>query len=56
MRLPCWFPAVPRPFNPAYRPVWDAMSHAERQMSCLIDMVICLFAIAIITGLQGLFG
>jgi hypothetical protein len=56
MRLPRWLPAVPRPFNPAYRETWDAMSHEERQWSCLIDVAICIFALAIIVGAKGIIG
>ena len=50
-----WFwrivPAVSRPWNPAYRHVWDAMSHRERQISFLIDAVIVfLAALAFLAG------
>jgi hypothetical protein len=43
-------PAVKRPWNPAYRETWDAMTHRERQISFLIDVaiivgaVLCFFA------------
>lgn len=45
-----FIPAVRRPWNPAYRDTWDAMTHRERQISFLIDVAIivavtiCLFA------------
>lgn len=32
------------------------MTHSERQLSCLIDVVIVLFALAIILGLKGIVG
>lgn len=37
-------PAVPRPFNPAYRNVWDLMTRREKQASFLIDMIVVLLA------------
>ena len=27
MKLPLWVPEVRRPFNPAFRDTWQAMSH-----------------------------
>lgn len=47
MKLPRWFPAVSRPWNPAYREVWDDMTHEERQASFLFDMVIVAFVVAL---------
>lgn len=35
-----YIPTVPRPFNPAYRSVWDLMTTREKQWSFLIDMAI----------------
>lgn len=40
-------PAVRRPWNPAYGPVWDRMSHRERQKSFLIDVAITAPALAL---------
>jgi hypothetical protein len=42
MRLPDWFPQVPRPWNPAYREVWDAMTPNEKRWSALVDAVVVL--------------
>ena len=33
-------PQVSRPFNPAYRATWDAMTPRERQWSFIADMLI----------------
>lgn len=41
-------PAVGRPWNPAYRSTWDAMSRRERQNSFLIDLAIFLVAFSLI--------
>lgn len=38
MKLPEWFPQVSRPWNPAYRETWDAMTPDEKRWSCLADM------------------
>jgi hypothetical protein len=40
MRLPEWFPQVPRPWNPAFRSVWDAMTPAEKPWSCFVDALV----------------
>lgn len=40
MKLPRWFPAVRRPWNPAYREAWDVMTHEERQWSFAADLAI----------------
>lgn len=46
-------PAVSRPWNPAYREVWDSMSRRERQISFLIDAVIVfLAALAFLAGVR----
>ena len=46
-----FIPAVSRPWNPAYREVWDSMSHRERQISFLIDCaIVALAVIALIAG------
>lgn len=37
-----FIPAVRRPWNPAYRDVWDSMTRRERQYSFLIDIGIIL--------------
>jgi hypothetical protein len=37
MNLWRFVPAVSRPWNPAYRDTWDAMTRRERQVSFLID-------------------
>jgi hypothetical protein len=51
MRLPDWFPEVSRPWNPAYKHVWDAMSSQERKWSFLIDM--CIVGLVIIVCIAG---
>ncbi len=38
--LPSLIPAVRRPWNPAYRDVWDSMSHRQRQLSFVADVLI----------------
>lgn len=38
--LPSFIPAVRRPWNPAYRDVWATMTHRERQLSFIADMLI----------------
>lgn len=45
-----FIPAVRKPWNPAYRDTWDAMTHRERQWSFLIDCAIVLFAAVIFFG------
>lgn len=35
-----YIPAVKRPWNPAYRDVWDSMTHREKQVSFLVDVAI----------------
>lgn len=40
MNLWRYVPAVKRPWNPAYRPIWDRMTHRHRQISFLIDVAI----------------
>ena len=53
MNLWRFVPAVKRPWNPAYRDVWDSMSHRERQISFLIDVAIVVAAlIAFWAGLE----
>jgi len=55
MKLPRWFPEVPRPWNPAFRSTWDAMSKPERQASMLFDvviMVILVLGVLILSGCQ----
>lgn len=37
MKLPTWIPQISKPFNPAYRDTWDAMSPNERRWSFLFD-------------------
>ena len=44
-------PAVKRPWNPAYRHVWDAMTHRERQVSFLID--VCIIVGAFLSFVAG---
>ena len=54
MKLPTWLPKVSRPWNPAYGPVWDAMSDNEKRVSFLVDVVIVVVALAfIVNGNQG---
>jgi hypothetical protein len=48
VKLPSWIPAVSRPWNPAYRPVWDVMTHQERQVSFLIDLAVIAIVMALI--------
>ena len=38
--LPSFIPAVRRPWNPAYREVWDTMTHRERQWSLVADVLL----------------
>jgi hypothetical protein len=47
VRLPKWFPEVPKPWNPAYRGVWHVMTREERQWSLFIDLLVVLVAIII---------
>lgn len=42
-----------RPWNPAYQPVWDAMTPAERRRSGIFDVVL---AMAVVLGLVLLAG
>lgn len=44
MKIPEWVPQVSRPFNPAYREVWDVMTPNERRASFLFDA----FVVAIV--------
>ena len=44
-RLPDWFPQVRRPFNPAFREVWDEMTVHVRQWSLVFDILV-LVAVA----------
>jgi hypothetical protein len=44
-------PAVKRPWNPAYRDVWNTMTHRERQVSFLID--ICIIVGAFLAFVAG---
>jgi hypothetical protein len=46
-------PAVSRPWNPAYREVWDSMSHRERQKSFLIDLAVVLVVLIGLLALSG---
>lgn len=46
MKLPRWVPEVRRPFNPAFRDTWEAMTHTERQVSWLVDW--CLVLVVVI--------
>lgn len=39
-----FIPAVTRPFNPAYRSVWDLMTRREKQWSFIFDFIIILLA------------
>lgn len=48
MRAPKWIPQVRRPWNPAYREVWDAMSPDERRWSFLFDALIAVVCIGLI--------
>jgi hypothetical protein len=43
-----YIPRVPRPWNPAYRGVWDLMTTREKQWSFIID-----FAVILIAGALG---
>lgn len=45
MKLPKWIPKIPRPWNPAYREVWDSMTSDEKRASWLVDAMIILGAI-----------
>lgn len=40
MKIPSWVPQVSRPFSPAYRETWDAMTPDERRASFLFDLVV----------------
>lgn len=53
MKLPDWVPEVRRPFNPAYRPVWEAMTHTERQASWLADWALVCVAVIVLGLLAG---
>lgn len=53
MKLPHWFPAATRPWNPAFRDTWDAMSHEERQWSLMVDLVIVVGVLLMLFGLAG---
>ncbi len=54
MKLPRWIPQVSRPWNPAFRETWDAMTTVERQMSFLFDCAIVGLVVAflMLTGCQ----
>lgn len=45
MKLPSWFPQVPRPWNPAYRGVWHLMTKEEKQWSLFVDL--CVAAVCV---------
>lgn len=45
-----FIPAVKRPWNPAYRETWHAMTHRERQISFLIDVAIIVGAFLAFIG------
>jgi hypothetical protein len=46
MNLWRFVPAVKKPWNPAYRDVWESMTRRERQVSFLIDCAIIVTALA----------
>lgn len=47
MRAPKFIPKTTRPWNPALREVWDAMSDNEKRWSTIIDIAVC----AVVLGL-----
>lgn len=53
MKLPHWVPEVRRPFNPAFRDTWEAMSRTERQASWLVDWGLVLSVILALGLLSG---
>ena len=48
MRLPRWFPEVPRPWNPAYHESWRAMTTAEKQWTFFVDLMVIAICVALI--------
>lgn len=46
-KLPTWVPRVRRPWNPAYREVWDHMTDNDKRWSFVVDAAIVL-AVAIL--------
>lgn len=48
MKLPDWIPQVTRPWNPAWRETWKAMTPDQRRASFLMDVVICAVVVVIL--------
>jgi hypothetical protein len=46
MKLPRWIPQTPKPWNPAWRETWEAMTPNGRRWSFVIDMIICALGTA----------
>lgn len=39
-KLPKWIPQVSKPWNPAYKEVWEAMTPNEKRWSFLVDVIV----------------
>lgn len=53
MRLPDWLPQVNRPWNPAYRDVWDSMTPNEKRWSFVLDCLVSMVFTIILMQIGG---
>lgn len=51
-KLPEWVPQVSRPYNHAYREVWDAMTPNDRRWSFVVDVLVVIGIIVLAVGLS----